>query len=149
MIKQDPLRKKALALLARREHSRVELMQKLQLRGFDNIAIQNCLDELAKQNLQNDARFTEEYVFARKQAGFGPKRIALELEQRGISAAFIAKQVCEHSDEWRQYMRAIVEKKFSKKTSKADNEARIYFLLSRGYSLEMIHRWMGVTCLSS
>ena len=61
---RDPqaLVRTAVGLLARRDHSRAELLQKLTARGFDITAVEALLDRLAAQRLQSDARFAEIYV---------------------------------------------------------------------------------------
>ena len=74
----------AIQLLARREYSRVELARKLQQKSFDSDEIEACLDALAEQSLQSDARFAESFVRSRIARGQGVIRIKGELRQRGI-----------------------------------------------------------------
>jgi len=84
---------KAIELLARREHSRLELMRKLAphraledeepIRSQQRLA--SVLDGLASNGYQSDERFTEAYVRSRLRKGFGLQRIAMELAQRGIA----------------------------------------------------------------
>lgn len=80
------LREAAIRLLARREHGRRELADKLERKnaGVDPGVLHQVLDELAREGLQSDVRFAES--FARQRAGkrFGPVRIRAELRQRGI-----------------------------------------------------------------
>jgi len=56
------MRKKAIQLLTRREHSRQELTQKLLLKNYPRSEIDELLDALAKENLQSDFRFATTYV---------------------------------------------------------------------------------------
>lgn len=135
------LRKKAMALLARREHSRAELKQKLLSRGFAESDIEIVLNELAKQNLQSDMRFAEMYVNARKQAGFGPKKIIAELQARGISDDLIMQFVDDSANHWYENMTINIQKKFPKTHANHDQIAQ--FLLYRGYALDMIERFLG------
>lgn len=80
------LREAAIRLLARREHGRRELADKLQRKnaGVDPGVLLQVLDELADEGLQSDRRFAES--FSRQRAGkrYGPVRIRAELRQRGI-----------------------------------------------------------------
>ena len=68
---RDParVRASALRLLARREHSSLELQGKLAARGFASEAIAAVLEVLADKQLLSDARFVEEFVAARVQIG--------------------------------------------------------------------------------
>ena len=51
----------ALNLLARREHSRVELENKLSKKGFPHEQIERALKQLAANDLQSDQRFLEDF----------------------------------------------------------------------------------------
>ena len=127
----------ALRLLSRREHARLELKQKLARKQFSDSDIDSVLNQLAKENLQSDARFAEAYVRYRKQAGFGPFRIAGELRERGISQALIEGVVDKNSEEWEILRQQVLEKKFSaldrasKDPRKKQQQER--FLFYRGF----------------
>jgi regulatory protein len=73
-----------MGLLARREHSKLELVHKLQARDFPADLINTAIDDLTKENLQSDERFTENYIRSRSNRGFGPLKIIVELHARGI-----------------------------------------------------------------
>jgi regulatory protein len=83
---EDPaaLREAALRLLARREHSRRELVDKLVRKGWSNSGTERLLDELADEGLQSESRFAESYIRQRAGRGYGPVRIRAELRQRGV-----------------------------------------------------------------
>ena len=66
---------KALDLVSRREHSRHELMQKLDKRYPNSIPIiEDALDKLETNKILDDERFAEMYLNSRARKGFGPKR---------------------------------------------------------------------------
>ncbi len=71
-------------MLARREHSRHELSNKLLRRSYDPSIISPVLDALEAEGLLQDWRFAEAYVVARTARGFGPLRVRQELKQRGV-----------------------------------------------------------------
>ena len=71
-------------MLVRREHSALELVQKLNLKGFDQPDIEHALNLLIEQNYQSDERFAEAFIQMRFNQGKGPVKIAMELKQRGI-----------------------------------------------------------------
>lgn len=82
-------REDALRLLARREYSRAELVGRLSAKAHGMDAIAECLDALAEQGLQSDARFAESFLRSRIMRGQGPMKIRQELSQRGIERELI------------------------------------------------------------
>jgi len=74
-------------LLARREHSRLELERKLEARSFEATLVAEVLDQLERDGLLSAERFAESFVAARYAKGQGPYRIRRELAERGIEAA--------------------------------------------------------------
>ncbi len=75
----------AMRLLARREHSRVELARKLRQRQVPADIIATVLDEYEQEGWLSDERFAEAYGRQRFDLGYGPLRIRSELQQRGVS----------------------------------------------------------------
>jgi len=75
----------AMQMLVRREHSVVELTQKLINKDFDRADVERALDLLIKQNYQSDERFAAEFIQMRFNQGKGPIKISVDLKQRGIS----------------------------------------------------------------
>jgi len=71
-------------LLARREHSRLELYQKLKKKQFEPSIINAELDKLSNEDLQSDERFAEAFLRSRIEKGKGPNIILSELLQRGV-----------------------------------------------------------------
>lgn len=130
---------KAIDYLSRREHSRFELRQKL-LRKYNKDEVEAVLTDLISKNLQSDARFTESYVEMRKKVGFGPIRIKVELQQRGISEALIEEYVKDHSLDWEKSMRVVWKKKFLKSPKSLEQQFR--FLAYRGYNSEDIWKFL-------
>jgi regulatory protein len=75
----------AFALLARRDHTRWELAQKLLRRGFDETEVAAALDRCGELGYLDDAAFAERFVATRAvRNGWGPLRLTAELERRGI-----------------------------------------------------------------
>ena len=70
---------KSLDLISRREHSRYELMQKLNKRYPETRPlIEEVLDKLIVNNILDDERFAEMYINSRARKGFVPKKIDME-----------------------------------------------------------------------
>ncbi len=59
-------RKKAVELLARREHGEYELQIKLLEKGFDRQIVEETLSSLKEENLQSDFRFAESLIRSRQ-----------------------------------------------------------------------------------
>jgi len=143
----DPheLERIAVGLLARREHSRAELAQKLTARGFAPADIESLLHRLAAQRLQSDSRFAEAYVRARIGRGYGPQRIRAELRERGVMAeqidqAFAAQPAADtpRIDEiWRRKYAGRLPADYRERAR------QMRFLQQRGFSLSDIHALFG------
>ena len=128
--------------LARREHSQYELKRKLRQKNWTDEEIDAALAKLAHEGLQCDERFTEQYVNMRINAGYGPRRIALELQQRGVSQALIAAIMPSDRDYWLTRLRQVCERKRVGATiDDMKTKARLTrFLLQRGFEPEQVQQ---------
>jgi regulatory protein len=137
------LRNIALGLLARREHSRHELQQKLLQKlpiDGDRETIAALLDKLTEQRLLSDERFTEAYVSMRARKGYGPTRIAMELAERGVDSE-LAQSFLDQRNDWDALLAQTWEKKFNSRPANYPEKARqMRFLHFRGYDTEAIQR---------
>ena len=104
--------RRALDLLARREHSRRELERKLAARGFATDVIAGALDGLERRGLLVAARFGESFVRVRVARGQGPVRIRAELAERGIDAAEAEALLAAADIDWADAARAVRRKRF-------------------------------------
>jgi len=138
-------REAAVALLAHREHSHLELLQKLEKKEFSPDEIEKALDQLREQGLQSDQRFTEAYTHWRINAGFGPRRIAMELKQRGVSQELIDKYLQPGNRAfWKNRLQLVWQKKFKIKTKEAKEHAKQYrHLMQKGFEPELIHAFLS------
>jgi regulatory protein len=128
------------ALLARREHTRAELVRKLTPFGTKD-EIDAVIANLQSANLQSDARFAEAYL--RSQARrLGPARLRQSLKQKGVDADTVTEQMetADLPDELQQ-AREIWTRKFGTAPGDAKEwgkQAR--FLQARGFSSSVIRR---------
>ena len=138
-------RKKAMDLLARREHARGELERKLAAAGFDADIAADVLQRLAEEGLQSDRRFVEAFVQSRINQGKGPVRIRLDLGQRGIDAAAIEIALEDACPDWHQLAREIREKKFGRALPADFKEKarQMRFLQYRGFEQDHIQSAVG------
>jgi len=138
----DPVaaRKKAMDYLARREHSREELEQKLAKAGFDAGIAAEAVDRLAAADLQSDERFAEAFVHARVRRGKGPVRIRSELNERGVAGSIAGEALAAADTDWRALAIDARRRKFGDATPKdfADKARQMRFLQYRGFETEQI-----------
>ncbi len=135
----------ALELLARREHSREELRRKLLARGYEGNDVEAVLEQLAVEGLQSDPRFAEGYVYARQTRGFGPLRIRMELQERGLAESIIDECLDERASHWRALLEAQYRKRYGDAPMREYRERarRGRFLQQRGFPGEMIWRLLN------
>lgn len=74
---------KAIALLARREHSQAELRAKLLQRGYEVEEVQEVVQWAINHQFQSDDRFKLS-LFRRRASTFGDRAISAELGQHGL-----------------------------------------------------------------
>jgi regulatory protein len=129
-----------LDLLARREHSRLELERKLQARKFPGPVITAALDELERSGALAAARFTDSFVRQRAARGQGPIRIRLELEERGVAAEHSAELLRAPEYDWQALARATRIKRFGPAPPKDFKERarQARFLQYRGFEAAQI-----------
>jgi regulatory protein len=78
----------ALDLLSRRDHFELELVEKLRKREYATSEIEDAVSRCQALDLLNDERIAERFVEVRAaDRGWGPRRLAAELRQRGVSSA--------------------------------------------------------------
>ncbi len=92
---RERVRKRALGLLARREHTVRELGEKLTSRGeADEEVVRVVVEELARKDLVSDARYARAYALdAVRMKPRARRRIVGELVERGVPAANAARAV--------------------------------------------------------
>ncbi|MSP53223.1 MAG: regulatory protein RecX [Gammaproteobacteria bacterium] len=134
------LRKICMDLLAYREHSRLELRNKLLLREFEPESIEPILDSLVRDNLLNDQRFAEAYTRMRARRGFGSIRIKQELNERGIANELITNAIRSTELDWWQLVAEQKQKKFGTVVAKdfPERAKQMRFLQYRGFDNEQI-----------
>lgn len=96
-------------------------------------------------NLLSEERFAEAYVHARRERGFGPVAIEMELRERGVADEIVAEYLVFSDSCWLDVARAQQHKKFAGRMpddfKEFSRQAR--FLQSRGFSAELIRRILG------
>lgn len=132
---------RASALLARREHSRHELRQKLARNGADDMGeIEAALEKLAAGGLQSDARFAEHFVRAKVNKGQGPLKIRHALQGRGVGPDLITEYLDAARIDWLAEARRVRTGKFGAPPplDHASKARQARFLQGRGFAGDVI-----------
>ena len=130
-----------MAMLARREHSRLELQQKL-IRKFPDRReeAQSVLSDLEERGYLSNSRFAERFVRA-KASRYGAGRLQIELRRRGISGAEIQQALDAVEEPELERAWNVWERKFSGPPEDERERGRqIRFLASRGFSYSVIRQ---------
>lgn len=132
----------AVRLLSRREHSAFEIRDKLQKRDFDEAEIEQTIIELQQGGWLSDERFAEAYIRMRQVKGFGPIRIAMELNERGVKESIVDNYLQADDEAWQQGLEQQYRKKYSNRSiaDYNDKAKRIRFLQYRGFPLDAIYQ---------
>ncbi|HTM64524.1 MAG TPA: regulatory protein RecX [Gammaproteobacteria bacterium] len=136
----EKIRRHALYLLTRRDHTCLELKQKLSRKGYDDAHIVSIIASLEEAGLINAARFTESYTHYRRGKGYGPRRIAMELQAKGVAESVIAEHVKIADNAWFTEIRIVWRKQFKCRLPEdaRDRAKQMRFLYNRGFTQEQI-----------
>ncbi|MDC0931605.1 RecX family transcriptional regulator [Methylophilaceae bacterium] len=138
------LKKRALYYLGKREYSRLELQKKInafaQELEIDTQNIKNLLNNLEGNNWLSDQRFTEQFIFSKKNK-YGVEKIRYELKMRGVDDTIINSELVKIKSENYLLAKKIWSKKFDDTPhSQEERNKQIRFLQGRGINIELIHK---------
>ncbi len=134
------LTQRAVRLLARREHTRAELLRKLAPHGTED-EIATVIGQLTQQGLQSDTRFAAAYVRSNA-ARHGQARLRQTLRTKGVETELINEQLAngDMADEATRAA-ALWRRKFGTPAADAKEWAKqARFLQARGFSSDIIRR---------
>lgn len=128
---------RAVAMLARREHSKVELVTKLMARGVEQEEAEQVVQKLEDLDLQSDQRFLESKVRQRVGGGYGPRRTQMELAGQGLDEADVEKALEEPGDGWIQGAYNLIERRYGESPLPFElRQKALGLLVRRGFSFE-------------
>jgi len=134
------LRERALAMLARREHTRAEMTRKLSTHSEYPEQVEQLLDALVARGWLSETRFAESRAnaLARK---FGSRKIEHDLRSRGVSAEVVEYAVKQARKQELDICRAAWQRKFGVLPQTAAERGRqMRFLAGRGFSAEAVRQ---------
>ena len=132
------LQRRALRLLARREHTRAELARKLAPHSDSSPALQALLENLEARGSLSEERYAEAraHQLARK---FVAVRIRRELMAKGIAAEKASQLAADLRKNDLERARSILQRKYkSAPASPRERAQRMRFLYARGFAEEVI-----------
>ena len=137
---EKSLRARAIDALARREHTRVELLRKLSTHSDDLQQINLLLDDLQTRGWLSDERYAEQRTHAR-QSRYGSRKIGQELREQGVAETLITTTLHNLKSTELDRARSVWQKKFDAPaaTLKERNQ-QMRFLQSRGFDMDVIYR---------
>ncbi len=117
----------SLNCLSRREHSKLELKNKLRLKNISNDIIDKTLEDLIANNYLSNDRFIESFIRSKKEKS--KKELFVLLQSKGIGYKECEKEI-NNIDEKERIEKLIIKKIKSKKTK----EQIIRYLVSKGFN---------------
>ena len=165
-LTEAALTERALRLLARREHSQVELRRKLLRSRASNggeggsadpeAQVDALLDDLVRRGLLSDMRFAEAFVRRGVDRGQGPLKIRAGLRNRGVAEDVIDDKLTFADEFWLARARTAQAKRFGiggetsgesgvgdAPASRSEWARRARFLAGRGFASDIIYRTLG------
>ncbi len=132
-------RSKAFAILARRDHTRHEMIEKL-CRNFEREVAERVADDLCREGYIDDEKIAELRIEGYVRAHKSRREISDRLRQSGIDRELIERLV-EEVDEIKA-VRRLLEKRYA---TKMDEEQKVFMSLRRkGFSVSGIKAAMGL-----
>jgi regulatory protein len=133
-----PLAKeRALLLLGYRDRSRSELVGKLRDSGYAAAIAQRVADRFVEIQLVDDERFAAAWVRSRSAAGFGARRVARELAEKGIAPETASAALASVDGAEEQLALAFRALHGRRATDRKERDKLVRRLISKGYSLQI------------
>lgn len=145
---RNELKRKALDLLSRREHSIYELIEKLRRHApdTDKEVFDELVSELIDLGYLSESRYAEMLIRSRVSKGYGPSRVRQELQQKRLSRELISLSLEGCEVDWFELARQVRERRFGLSEIEGDQKLRAKqqrFLFSRGFSSDQVQYAMS------
>ena len=144
-IRASDLRRAAMDLLARREHSSREMIDKLKRRFIKRLEGDDLyhavVDELIADGLLSDERYAASLARQLVDRGFGPKKLSFELRRKGCDLDSAIDAAFPQGIDWFAIAEDVYDRKFAGKSfasdwdsKQKDRAKRARFMVYRGFS---------------
>lgn len=138
---QSKLKNYVLWLLSRQEYSKIQIQQKLKVKGADPEFAERLIDWCEKHGFIDDVRYSESFVRRLINKGFGLIRIRNEAYQKGISFELVQTIVEELEIDWYLQAQSAYNKKFSNNSNPLDFKEKVKqmrYMSYRGFNHDQI-----------
>ena len=138
------LKRKALELLSRRDHSAHELSEKLRRYApdVDGDLLGQITAQLIELGYLSEQRYVEMLIRSRSAKGQGPARVRQELQLQRVESELVSLSLEACEIDWFELARQVRERRFGLDDPGDDQKLRAKqqrFLYSRGFSSDQIH----------
>ena len=128
---------KSLDILSRREHSVIELKNKLIRFNPDPNDLKDVIERLITSNFLDDKRFASAFIRSKAESGYGPNYISQYLTKKGITPDKYDMYSMEI--DWEdKCLTQFNKKRRNKEINFKEKEKILRFLAYRGFSYEII-----------
>lgn len=127
--------KAAVDYLALRERSEKEIVQRLRRVHYHEATIAKVMETLAGHHLYSDARFAENWV-AHRAKKYGRRRIAMELQQKGVDGK-TSQQALDTLEREDEFSACVKHGEKIARRVKGDRQKLIQALVRRGYDWQL------------
>ena len=126
-------------MLAKREHSVVQLKRKLAARGHDETVAADVVADMTEAGWQSDERFAETLARSRAGQGYGPLRIRAELKEARVPEARIRAAFAALECDFTEVAQQLHARRFGKVPARgAEFQKQYRFLAQRGFDSAQI-----------
>jgi regulatory protein len=140
---QPALRNRALRLLARRDHSREEMRQRLTADDVDPSELEALLDELERSGWLSEQRMAEQMVRL-AQGRYGSRQVLDRLRGKGVNGEPLAQAAQALQAQELESARAVWRKRFGHLPTTLQEKAKqARFLAGRGFPAAVIAQVLG------
>lgn len=133
-------KKRALGILAKRDCTKKQLIEKLEKSFYDNRSIEDAVYFLESYGYLDDLSYAREYIYYKKSKK-SIRQIQFDLQRKGIDSTTIALALEEEGGQQsKEDLRKLFEKysrKYDKKEAKDRQKVYMYFA-RKGYDRELI-----------
>lgn len=138
----------ALRALGVREHNELELREKLKLRNYDGIIIDNVIEQLKYYDYLNEFRYAESFLRSRLHKGETPRVAAYKAKQRGADADALQIAIEEAEGHFDAYdaCKTVLDKRDPTGLRKQNQrvwQRQMRYLQSKGYDISTILQVMN------
>ncbi len=131
---------RAIRLLGHREHSSLEIAQRLDRDGYPEPVIKAVIERLSGWGYIDESRYTESLIVTKKMSGWGRSRIGRALRDSGISDDAISDALDAHLPEDGELDRASAHLRPARDSDSRWADRQVARLMRKGFTYEIARK---------